>query len=54
MKLNINNEFGKLRSVVVCWGKNVPKWEGYQNNDPEFIKFHQKKWDNQLDRYPLN
>lgn len=48
MKLNINNEFGQLRSVVVCWGKNIPKWEGYKNNDPEFIKYHQKKWDNQL------
>lgn len=48
MKLNIYNEFGQLRSVVVCWGKNIPKWEGYKNNDPEFIKYHQKKWDNQL------
>ena len=46
MKLNINNEFGQLHSVVVCWGKNIPKCEGYKNNDPEFIKFHQKKWDN--------
>ncbi len=48
MKLNIKNEFNPLRSVVVCWGQNIPIYEGYKNNDPEFIKYHQKKWNNRL------
>lgn len=48
MKLSIKNEFNPLRSVVVCWGQNMPTCEGYKNNDPEFIKYHQKKWNNLL------
>ena len=48
MKLNISNEFGSLKSVVVCWGENVPKYEEYKTDDPEFTKFHPYSWDKDL------
>ncbi len=48
MRLNIKNEFGSLKSVVVCFGEYVPDWETHQNNDPEFAKYHLRKWDKEL------
>lgn len=48
MKLNINNEFGKLKEVVVCLGTNIPIYEEYRTNDPEFLKYHPYSWDKEL------
>lgn len=48
MKLNIRNEFAPLKKVVVCWGNNVPIYEDYKTDDPEFTKFHPYSWDNDL------
>jgi len=48
MKLNIQNEFGTLRSVVVCLGENIPVYEEYKTDDPEFTKYHQNSWDKDL------
>ncbi len=45
MKLSINNEFGKLKTVVVCWGKNMPLYKDYKSDDPEFTKYHLYSWD---------
>ena len=48
MKLNIKNEFGSLKSVVVCFGEFVPDWKTNKSSDPEFLKYHQRKWDRDL------
>ncbi len=48
MSLNISNEFSTLRSVVVCWGDNIPEYGKYKTNDPEFTKFHPFAWNKQL------
>jgi len=48
MKLNINDEFGDLESVAVCWGYNMPQYGTYTTNDPEYVKFHPNSWDNNL------
>lgn len=48
MKLNINNEFGKLKEVVVCLGTNIPIFEEYKTDDPEFLKYHPYSWDKDL------
>ena len=48
MKLNINNEFDELKSVVVCLGNNIPLYEEYRTDDPEFLKYHPNSWDKDL------
>lgn len=48
MILNVTNEFNALKSVVVCWGYNVPLYEEYKTDDPEFTKYHPHSWDKDL------
>ena len=48
MKLHIQNEFGTLKSAVVCWGENIPTFENYRTNDPEFTKYHPYSWNKDL------
>ena len=48
VKLNINDEFSPLKSVVVTEGTNIPYYDDYKTDDPEFIKFHPFSWDRDL------
>ena len=48
MKLGIHDEFSPLKSVVVCWGSEVPYYDGYSSDDPEFTKYHGSPWDKEL------
>jgi len=47
-KLHIKDEFSPLKSVVVTKGTNIPYYDNYKTNDPEFIKFHPFSWDRDL------
>jgi len=44
MKLCVQNEFGVLKSAVVCWGENIPTYKKYKSDDPEFTKYHSYSW----------
>ncbi len=46
--LNINNEYDQLKTVFVCLGENVPQYEEYRTDDPEFTKFHPYSWNKDL------
>ncbi|KXK12009.1 MAG: N(G),N(G)-dimethylarginine dimethylaminohydrolase [Microgenomates bacterium OLB23] len=48
MKLHITDEFSPLKDVVVCWGSNIPKYEDYAKDDPEYIKYHKRTWNKDL------
>lgn len=46
--LNVTSEFAPLKDVAVCVGEFIPEYEGYQNDDPEFTKYHHEFWDKEL------
>ena len=48
MNLNIRNEFSPLKTVVVTEGINIPYYEEYKTDDPEFTKFHPFGWNKNL------
>jgi len=48
MTIKINNEIDTLKKVVVCWGNNIPIYEEYKTDDPEFLKYHPNPWDKNL------
>ena len=48
MRISVYHEFGKLKEVVVCLGSNVPIYEKYKTDDPEFLKYHPYSWDKDL------
>jgi len=48
MKLHITDEFSPLRDVVVCWGQNIPIYEDYPKDNPEYIKYHERPWNKDL------
>lgn len=48
MKLHVIDEFSPLKSVAVCWGYSVPKFEDYKTDDPQELKWGWEKWDREL------
>lgn len=48
MKIKIENEFGVLKKVVVCFGESIPEYETYHSDEPEFLKYHPYSWDKSL------
>ncbi len=48
MNLGIYDEFSPLKAVVVCFGSEVPDFESYSSDDPEFTKYHGSPWDKDL------
>lgn len=41
----VHDEFGQLKSVVVCLGVNVPAPDDYDGRHPEFSKYVNEPWD---------
>lgn len=46
--LHITNEYDQLKTVFVCFGENIPLYEEYKTDDPEFTKFHPYSWNKDL------
>ena len=48
MKLCIQDEFGVLKSAVICFGEHIPTYGEYKSDDLEFTKYHPYSWNKNL------